>query len=542
MTTDQHPTLVPTSTAAALPPAEPAADALPAAPPTDGVAGAAHPVRTTGRCRNLTSATIAVSTALGVQELVAGVTGRVPSLMAGAASWVIDMAPASVVEWAIHHLGGSTKRTLIVGIVVLLIAVAMATSALPRLVRRILFVVVGLGGAIATAHGTPDLVPSLVNGAVAAAAGIGADTWIRRPPSPHYSASRRAFLTTAASVAALAVVAAAGGRALLERTRRRLARRDEVVLPEPLLRAQPVGSEHEFDVEGLEPVVTPNERFYKVDIDALNPPQIDLSDWKLTITGMVDRELSLTFADLQDMNLVEKYVTLSCVSNEVGGRLVGNAVWLGVPLPDLLERAGAHPEAEQVAAFATDGFVTGFPLGAAYDRDTILAIGMNGEPLPYDHGFPARLVVPGYYGFVSAIKWVERIELTTWDAQDSYWVKLGWAKHAPIRTQSRIDAPRTNMTIAGGPRMIAGVAWAPFLGITKVEVQVDDGPWQLAQLSEPLGDAAWVQWQIPWDAPLGDHSITVRATDGSGETQTAEETSPVPSGATGHHRVEVHVE
>jgi hypothetical protein len=233
---------------------------------------------------------------------------------------------------------------------------------------------------------------------------------------------------------------------------------------------------------------------------------------------------------------------LACVSNKVGGRLVGNARWLGVPMSRLLEMVGADPRAEQVAAFGADGFSTGFPLAAVYDRESMLAIGMNGEPLPYKNGFPARLVIPGYYGFVSAAKWVERIELTTWDDHDAYWVRLGWDKHAPIETQSRIDSPRTGVTFAAGERMIAGVAWAPFLGITKVEVSIDDGPWIGAELSEPLGKATWRQWRTPWDATPGDHTIRVRATDGTGATQTDVERRPVPSGATGHHTVTVTAE
>ena len=299
---------------------------------------------------------------------------------------------------------------------------------------------------------------------------------------------------------------------------------------------------NQFDIEGLEPVVTPTERFFRVDIDVLSPPEIDLSNWRLTVGGMVDQELRLAYADLLEMNLVEKYATLACVSNKVGGRLVGNAVWLGVPLPEILELADPHPQAEQVAAHSADGFSTGFPLAAAFDRDTLLAIGMNGEPLSYAHGFPARLVVPGYYGFVSAAKWIERIELATWDDHDSYWVKLGWAKHAPVKTQSRIDAPRDRTSFTAGPRMIAGVAWAPVLRISLVEVRIDDEPWVEAELSEPVGTAAWVQWRLPWDALPGEHTISVRATDGNGTTQTAAEQPPVPSRATGHHTVTVRAE
>jgi DMSO/TMAO reductase YedYZ molybdopterin-dependent catalytic subunit len=517
-----------------------------------------HPARPAWRNAGIGAASVAA--ALGAQELAAGLIGWFPSLMEGAAAWVIDVAPAAVVEWAIHTLEGWTKRTLIIGISTVLVVAGILTSGLPTSARRSVFAVVGLAGAIATANGSPGIVPSIMNALVAIGVGLGVDAWLRRPvprpiptgapeatptpaQAPTADRSRRAFLVSVGAIAGVAVAAAVGGRQLIERSIRKLARRDEVVLPAPVQRVPPVvTSVHEFAVEGLEPVVTPNERFFTVDINALSPPEIDLTDWKLTVTGMVDREITIEYADLLAMNLVEKYATLSCVSNKVGGRLVGNAVWLGVPFSEILERAGAHPTAEQVAATGADGFSTGFPLAAVYDRDTILAIGMNGEPLPYRHGFPARLVVPGYYGFVSAAKWVERVELTTWDDHDSYWVKLGWAKYAPVETQSRIDAPRDRMTFATGPRMIAGVAWAPFLGISRVEVRIDDGPWLDAEVSEPLGEATWVQWQLPWDASPGEHVISVRATDGDGVIQTATERSPIPNGATGHHTIRVRAE
>jgi DMSO/TMAO reductase YedYZ molybdopterin-dependent catalytic subunit len=237
--------------------------------------------------------------------------------------------------------------------------------------------------------------------------------------------------------------------------------------------------------------------------------------------------------------MVEQYTTLACVSNQVGGYLVGNAVWLGVPLRDILDEAGVHADAEQVVGRAADGFSTGFPIQLVYQRDTLLAVGMNGEPLPIEHGFPARVIVPGLFGFVSATKWITELELTGWNDYDPFWVRRGWAKDAPIVTQSRIDSPRKGADVVAGPRNIAGVAWAPSRGIARVEVNVDGGPWQEAQLAVPLSIDTWVQWSIPWEATEGEHLITVRATDGSGDTQTAETSRPTPSGATGHHSVKV---
>jgi DMSO/TMAO reductase YedYZ molybdopterin-dependent catalytic subunit len=493
--------------------------------------------------RTMAIGVAAVAAALGAQELVAGVTTVLPSLMEGAASWVIDVAPADLVEWAISTLDAWTKRSLIIGIAVVLLLAGVLTSFLPTTGRRAVFAIVGVVGALVTATGTAGLLGSLVSAAVAVTVGITADARLRRTSAtvPH-DASRRTFVTAVATMSALAVAAAAGGRYLIDQTRRRLARRDDVVLPDSIEPVEPVAAANEFDVEGLEPVVTPNDRFFRVDIGALGVPEVDLSTWTLTVSGMVERELTLDYGDLLEMDLVERYVTLACVSNKVGGRLVGNAAWLGVPFSQILEMAGVTPAAEQVAARGVDGFSTGFPLAAVYDRDTLLAIGMNGEPLPYTNGFPARLVVPGYFGFVSAAKWVEHIDVTTWDDHDSYWVRLGWAKHAPVETQSRIDAPRDRMSFPAGQRMIAGVAWAPFLGISRVEVRVDDGPWIDAELSEPLGAATWVQWRTPWDASPGEHTISVRATDGDGVTQTATERRPVPSGATGHHTIQVRAE
>ena len=485
---------------------------------------------------------VAVGVALAVQEMAAGIIPPLPSLMAGSAQWVIDMAPGGVVEWSIGTLEFWTKRVLIIGVTAVLVLAGIATSVLPTWIRRSLFGLVGVLGALATAHGPDPFLSSLLNASIAVSAGIVADWWLRRPTGLGHNPSRRVFIGSMAAIGAVAVVVALGGRALVERGIRRLARREDVVLPEPSVAVDPVTPANDFVVEGLDPIVTPNDRFYTVDITALNPPEIDLNSWTLSVSGLVENELIFTFEDLLAMDLVEQYATLACVSNKVGGRLVGNARWLGIPFTRILEMAGPLPAAEQVAAFGADGFATGFPLAAVYDRDTILAIGMNGEPLPYKHGFPARLVIPGYYGFVSAAKWVERIELTTWDDHDSYWVKFGWAKHAPIVTQSRIDAPRDNMTIAAGSRMIAGMAWAPFLGIERVEVSVDEGPWTEAQLSDPLGEHTWRQWQLPWDATPGEHTISVRATDGSGETQTAETRNPIPNGATGHHTIRVRAE
>jgi DMSO/TMAO reductase YedYZ molybdopterin-dependent catalytic subunit len=257
---------------------------------------------------------------------------------------------------------------------------------------------------------------------------------------------------------------------------------------------------------------------------------------------MVDTPLELTFDDLLAERLVEADITLACVSNDVGGPLVGTARWTGVRLADLLDRAEVQAGAEQLVGRSVDGFTVGFPVAVARDgRDALVAVGMNGEPLPVPHGFPARLVVPGLYGYVSATKWLTQLELGTWDSFDAYWIERGWAKRAPIKVQSRVDVPRDYSRVAGGRQPIAGVAWAPHRGIARVEVRVDGGPWHEAALGPTLGDDAWRQWVLQWDAPAGERYLEVRATTADGEVQTAATHGPHPDGATGFHKVHVTV-
>ncbi len=258
---------------------------------------------------------------------------------------------------------------------------------------------------------------------------------------------------------------------------------------------------------------------------------------------MVDHEVSLTFEQLSALPIFEQYVTIACVSNEVGGNLVGNALWRGVHLREVLAMAGVKPGATQIVGRSVDGFTVGFPTEWAMDlsREPMIAIGMNGEPLPVQHGYPARLIVPGLYGYVSATKWLKEIELTTLEAFDAYWVPLGWSKEAPILTQSRIDVPDGGSTLKPGPVAIAGVAWAPDRGVSKVEVRIDGGAWQETTLSSPISNATWLQWKLAWDAPSGDHRIEARATDGTGQTQTAETSPPAPDGARGYPTISVRV-
>jgi DMSO/TMAO reductase YedYZ molybdopterin-dependent catalytic subunit len=318
------------------------------------------------------------------------------------------------------------------------------------------------------------------------------------------------------------------------------AARRSTTLPRPV-RSTPPPPTQPFTVTGLSPFVTPNDDFFRIDT-ALTTPRVDAGGWNLRVDGMVDRPFELGYDELLGLESIAETITLQCVSNEVGGRLVGNAVWQGVPMAALLERAGVRRGATQIVGRSVDGWTAGFPTELATDgRVAMVAYAMNGEPLPVEHGYPARLIVAGLYGYVSATKWLERIELTTWEDFDGYWVPRGWSKEGPVKTASRIDAPRSSTALTPGPQTIAGVAWAPARGIEAVEVQVDDGPWQLAELGLVTSENTWVQWRLAWDAASGDHVVRVRATDGDGETQTGEVARPAPNGATGWHTRRVRV-
>jgi DMSO/TMAO reductase YedYZ molybdopterin-dependent catalytic subunit len=288
-------------------------------------------------------------------------------------------------------------------------------------------------------------------------------------------------------------------------------------------------------IESTTPYLTPNGEFYRIDT-ALSFPQIDLASWKLRVTGMVDHELEFTYRDLLSMPQVTHTVTLCCVSNEVGGDLISNALWQGVRLSEVLAQAGVREGAQQIFSTSVDGWTSGFPVAAALDgRDAMIALGMNGAPLPLEHGFPARLVVPGLYGYVSATKWLSSIELTTWAANVGYWVPFGWSREAPVKTESRIDVPKRGDTVRAGLVGLAGVAWAQHRGIARVEVSIDNGPWQQATLGSADIDDAWRQWVFAWQASAGSHTVRVRATDKTGAIQTDQISSPDPDGATGYH-------
>uniref|UniRef100_UPI0015F0DCC9 molybdopterin-dependent oxidoreductase n=1 Tax=Streptomyces phytophilus TaxID=722715 RepID=UPI0015F0DCC9 len=352
---------------------------------------------------------------------------------------------------------------------------------------------------------------------------------------------------------ASAAAAASGGAWVLGRelgagrAAEAVASRDRLRLPAPASAAPPVPRGADLGIDGVPPFLTPSGDFYRVDT-ALVVPRVDAASWRLRIHGDgVPRELSLRFADLLRRDLIERHVTLTCVSNEVGGSYVGNARWIGVPLAPLLREAGVRPPsrggpADQLVARSVEGMTIGTPVETVMDgRDAMLALGMNGEPLPFDHGFPVRMLVPGLYGYVSACKWLTELELTTFDAYDPYWVRRDWAARAPIKTQSRIDTPRPLATVEAGPVPVAGVAWAQHRGVGGVEVRVDGGPWQRARLAAQDSVDTWRQWVWTWDAEPGSHTLQVRATDRGGDVQTAARAPVLPDGATGRHSVVVDV-
>jgi len=348
-------------------------------------------------------------------------------------------------------------------------------------------------------------------------------------------------LLLAALTAGAAVVAGAGGRWLLKARTDVEASRRALVLPAPgsPARALPPGAR--LETPGITPFFTPNPDFYRVDT-ALEVPRLTTRDWRLRVHGMVGRELDLTFDELLERPVVERDVTLTCVSNEVGGDLLGTARWLGVELAPLLRDAGVSSGATQLVSRSADGMTIGTPVSAVLDgRDAMLVFGMNGEPLPPEHGFPVRMLVPGLYGYVSATKWLVELELSTFEAFDPYWVERGWAAQAPIKTGSRIDTPKPLSTVRPGRVAVAGVAWAQHRGISRVEVRVDRGEWQEAGLSAPAGTDLWRQWVWQWDAVPGSHLLQVRATDGAGELQTEQRRTPFPDGATGQQSLLVTV-
>ncbi|HEX6568714.1 MAG TPA: molybdopterin-dependent oxidoreductase, partial [Acidimicrobiales bacterium] len=461
---------------------------------------------------------------------------------------VIHRAPRPVERFAIETFGTNDKLALVAGTLVLSgVLGAVLGLVARRRPRAGAFGFAGFAalGALAAGSGPGGSFLSAVPSVVAGVAGVASlrllvarpaalPPPVAAPPSPLTRGgvgSRRAFLGAGAAVAAAAALAGAGGRALRSRFSAAESRAN-VTLPRPARPLPAVPAGVEAGVDGIAPFVTPNRDFYRIDT-ALIVPQTRAEDWTLSVTGMVDEPYELTYAELSGLDVVEADITMTCVSNPVGGDLVGHARWLGVLTRDLLDRAGPGRGADQLVGRSTDGYTCGFPLAAAYDRPCLVAIGMNGEPLPLRHGFPARLVTPGVYGYVGSTKWLTELEVTTFDAFDQYWVRRGYAARAPIKTMARIDTPRSFEPVAAGRVVVGGVAWAQTRGIEAVEIRVDDGEFQPAELADQLSTESWRQWRFDWDATPGRHDLTVRAVDGSGARQTEARSDVVPDGASG---------
>jgi DMSO/TMAO reductase YedYZ molybdopterin-dependent catalytic subunit len=540
-------------------------------PPPSALAGAVAGVLT-------------AAVAMGVAQLAAGFTVAQSSPVLAVGQAAIDLTPQPVKDFAISTFGVNDKNALLVGILVILAAFAAVIGILA--VRRLalglgglaVFACIGLAAALTRPNATAEyVIPTLVGAAagafaltrlVRAARGIGSPagravvrtpaakleppdlpasepaetapaassfTFLPNPddPGPSRWPERRRFLTASGLAAASAATAALVGRELITRHNVSAARA-ALRFPRPAVAAPPLPPGSNLNIPGLTPFITPNGTFYRVDT-ALLLPQVDPATWQLRIHGMVQREVTLTFEELLRRPLIEDYITLTCVSDPVGGPYISNALWLGASLAALIRQARPLAGADQLLCTSVDGFTSGTPLQVVLDgRDALLTVAMNGQALPVEHGFPARMVVPGLYGYVSACKWITDINVTTFAAADAYWAQRGWSQQAPIKTESRIDVPAGNSTIAAGRTPVAGVAWAQHKGIAAVEVRVDRGPWQQAQLAAVPDIDTWRQWVWQWDASPGSHVLEARATDATGYTQTAVAAPVVPNGASGY--------
>jgi DMSO/TMAO reductase YedYZ molybdopterin-dependent catalytic subunit len=500
--------------------------------------------RTVGALIGLVSAALAIS----VAHLLAAFIDEAASPLTAVGSAAIDLSPPFVKEFAIRTFGVHDKLALLTGMAVVLALFAAGIGVLSVRRRWIASAaLIGFGAVGVLAAMTRPAAASLAP--MPTIAGVVAGLLSLRPlfgaaeEKPDIASTgfdRRRFLITGAAFGGAAAVAGIASRFASAATRRAIASRALLRVPKPSDAARDV-SGTDLGVAGLSSFRTPNATFYRVDT-ALLVPKIRAEDWRLRIHGMVDREITMDIGQLLARPLIERDITLACVSNEVGGGYIGNARWIGAPLKPILEEAGVHKSADQLVSRSADGFTVGTPTAVVMDgRDAMLAVAMNGEPLPLKHGFPVRMVVPGLYGYVSATKWLVEMELTTFDAFDAYWISRGWAKRAPIKTMSRIDTPRSSQDLRAGDIPIAGIAWAQHKGIASVEVRIDDGPWQRAELRAEDTIDTWRQWVYRWKAARGDHTIVVRATDKTGYTQTAQERAPIPDGATGWHTIHVTV-
>jgi len=531
----------------------------------------------TSRYQAALSGMVGAALALASGELVASLTNKTTSLVLAVGEFIVDVTPGDIVRTSIETLGNSQKIVLLSGITVISILFGGFLGLLSRKhsdLSYLLFILFGIfGGWTLNRDPLTSTTAALSLSATATLIGLSAFVFLNNildqpintsleDPKNRY-ADRRQFLSWATGISVAAGAMTGTGRFLLkDDTIQNI--RENIVLPDieektgllksdtttpasPTPATTTLPDEKDFftfsemnEIEGISPYITSNKDFYRIDT-ALRVPTIEPADWSLTLNGLVENPYVLSYDEILGMDLVKKDVTLTCVSNEIGGPLVGNAVWSGVPLSEIISKSKPLPEAQQVMCHSVDGFTAGFPIENIFDgRTALLAVGMNGRPLPVIHGFPARLVVAGLYGYVSAVKWIKRIEICTWDGNDGYWIPRGWSKKAPIKISSRIDVPRERR-INSGINAVAGVAWAPLSGVKTVEVSFDSGPWQECNLGVSLSGESWSQWAYKWDAKPGKYEIKVRAIDNNGVIQSSNLASPAPNGAEGYDQISVRV-
>ncbi len=505
------------------------------------------------------SGAVAAGAAVVIGELLAGLFSPSLSPLTAVGGAMIDGVPSGVKDWAISLFGTADKAVFVAGMLLVIAAVGALAGILEQRWRFAgaaviaVFGLVGLAAVLTRAQMTPGAAVVTLIGALAGALLLG--LLIRRlqegasagaagtdnPARTAATAKRRTFLQVlAASAGATAVggiVAAAwrGAAAGISNAREKLQ------LPAAVSQAPAIPAGAEVGLDGMQPLVTPNRDFYRIDT-ALIVPSLDPESWVLRVTGMVEQEIELNLADLLAKPLIERHVTIACVSNEVGGDLIGNARWLGWPVRELLALARPQAGADMVLSRSSDGWTAGTPLEVLMDqRDALLALGMNGEPLPLEHGFPARMIVPGLYGYVSATKWLTELRVTRFADDVGYWTPRGWSDRGPIKTSSRIDVPRTGRRVAAGTVMFGGVAWAQHTGISRLELRVNRGPWQAARLAPGISLDTWYQWQLGIELTPGQYEVQVRATDRNGEPQVEERLPVAPDGATGFHTIRVDV-
>lgn len=490
----------------------------------------------------------AASVSLGVAELVGIPFDPRANARTAVSTVVVDLTPGPVKEWAIQTLGSLDKPFLAVVVLVVIATIAAVAGTLETRRRPLGSAVIAAAGvlgclAVLSRPGATalDTIPTITG----AACGVAVLRLLTRRLRPGPSdadrdepdAARRRLLGY--GLLGFGVVSGVAGAVIARLVHSVAADRTTFALPRPHAPAPPIPADVQPNDVALPSFITPSAAFYRVDT-ALVVPQLSRGDWRLRIHGMVDHEATYGFDDLARFDAVETVTTLTCVSNPVGGNLISTGVWTGYRLADLLAAAGVHADADMALSTSIDGFTAGTPVRALTDdRAALLAVGLNGQPLPIEHGYPARLVVPGLYGYVSATKWVVELELTRFDRAKAYWTRQGWAPRAPIKTESRIDVPKSGQQVPRGPVVFGGVAWAQNRGVRAVEVRIDDDGWQPAQQGASYSNDTWRMWSFPWQANTpGKHTITVRATDNTGYVQTADQVGSVPDGATGWHTVD----